>query len=368
MMIVTVLATAHRGYAVDVPQHVPARIGGVVTAAEPLTHNAGNAATGGIWRVHGPSGTAIRKIARPPSETPAGSPHWQTSDVPDHWNYWRREALAYTTGFAAEAYAGTGIVPPELLECVTRPDGALELWLAEATGAHGTSWSTARFRDFARRLGAGQARWAGRVPARQWLSRNWLRNYLGHGPAGAVWLRTDADYAHPLAALWPARELRALWEGREAVLRRAESAPRTLAHLDVWPTNLIADGDRTVLIDWAFVGEGALGEDVANLIVDSVTDGLIDAALLPEIEDAATEGYLEGLRDGGRPGDPDQVRRAIAACGAAKYSWFGPAVLGRMIRGQRGGQFYGAPVDDDVAELERLRGLVTMLTRWAAAS
>ncbi|WP_157239096.1 hypothetical protein [Catenuloplanes japonicus] len=339
---------------------------GTITRAEPLTHNAGNAATGGIWRVHGTRRTAIRKIARPPSATPTGSPNWQTSDVPDHWNYWRREALAYTTGFAAAAYDGTGIEPPELLEFVDRPDGAVELWLAEATGAHGPSWSPARFRLFARQLGAGQARWTDRVPAEPWLSRRWLRHYLAHGPSNIVWMRTDEDWTHPLAAHWPAAELRALWEHRDTVLRAAESAPRTLAHLDVWPTNVIADGDRTVLIDWAFVGDGALGEDISNLVIDSVTDGLIDAALLPEIEDAATTGYLEGLRDGGWHGDPDVVRHAIAACGAAKYSWFGPAVLGRMIRGQRGGNAYGAPLDDDVAELERLRGLVTMITRWAS--
>ncbi|MFI5842092.1 hypothetical protein ACIA8K_20500 [Catenuloplanes sp. NPDC051500] len=344
----------------------PAHIVGAVVSAEPLTHNSGNAATGGIWRVRGTTGTAIRKIARPPSATPTGSPNWQTSDVPDHWNYWRREATAYATGFAARAYPGTGITPPELLECVTRPDGAVELWLAEAHGAHGPSWSPARFRHFAHQLGAGQARWADRVPAEPWLSRNWLRNYLAHGPANVVWMRTDEDYAHPLAGLWPAAELRALWEGRHVLLRTAENAPRTLAHLDVWPTNLIADGDRTVLIDWAFTGDGALGEDIANLIIDSVTDGLIDAALLPEIEDSATEGYLEGLHDGGLRGSADTVRRAIAACGAAKYSWFGPAVLGNMIRGKRIGNAYGTPLDGDVAELERLRGLVTMITRWAS--
>jgi hypothetical protein len=28
-----------------------------------------------------------------------------TSDEPDHWNYWRREALAYGTGLAATVYA-----------------------------------------------------------------------------------------------------------------------------------------------------------------------------------------------------------------------------------------------------------------------
>src|SRR6185437_9328731 len=77
---------------------LPAGLGGRVDAVVPLVHNAGNAATGGIWRVTGPAGTAVLKVSRPPSPEPVGSPAWQTSDVPAHWNYWRREALAYTTG------------------------------------------------------------------------------------------------------------------------------------------------------------------------------------------------------------------------------------------------------------------------------
>jgi hypothetical protein len=46
---------------------------GTVEAVESLTHNAGNAATGGIWRVRGSAGTAIRKVFRPP-DRPADRP------------------------------------------------------------------------------------------------------------------------------------------------------------------------------------------------------------------------------------------------------------------------------------------------------
>jgi hypothetical protein len=346
-------------------QILPARLGGRVTVAEALTHNEGNAATGGIWRVRGPRGSAVLKVARPPSAAPAGSSAWPTSDDPRHWNYWKREVLAYTTGFAGSVYADAGIVAPELLADARRPDGSIELWLADMPGAPGVSWPVPRLGRFARQLGAAQARWAGRVPDQPWLSRRWLAQYLDDGPA------TGADgghWDHPVAAVWPAgvrERLRRLWVNRHTVLAGAEAVPRTVCHLDVWPTNLIDGGADTVLVDWSFAGEGGLGEDAANLIVDSVADGLIDAALLPDITAAVTDGYVEGLRDGGWRGDPDDVRRAIATFGSAKYCWFAPRVLVRVTRdGTFGHPQYGRDASGEAAML-RLRGLVTLLADWA---
>jgi len=85
------------------PVSVPPAIGGAVLAAEPLRHGQANAATGGIWRVRGPDGTAILKVARRPAGTdPAKG--FPTSDEPTHWNYWRRETFAYETGLAGTAW------------------------------------------------------------------------------------------------------------------------------------------------------------------------------------------------------------------------------------------------------------------------
>ncbi|MEV4513585.1 hypothetical protein AB0K00_32035 [Dactylosporangium sp. NPDC049525] len=352
-------------------QTLPAQLGGRIEAAEVLTHNQGNAATGGIWRVHGPTGSAVLKVARPPATVPVGSPAWQTSDEPTHWNYWQREALAYTTGFAASVYADAGIAAPAVLDVAHRPDGAIELWMADARGAPGMSWSVARLAHFARQLGAAQARWVGRVPELPWLSRRWLSQYLAEGPGRGVRTGGDEPWEHPAAAVWPAAvrdQLRRLWVQRHAVLAAAEASPRTVCHLDVWPTNLIEDGASTVLVDWSFTGEGGIGEDIANLIVDSVADGLMDAALLPDIAAAVTEDYIAGLRDGGWTGAPDTVRQAIAACGAAKYSWFAPMTLGRVIRdGTFGHPQYGRDTTGASALL-RLEGLVTLLADWARAT
>ncbi len=85
-----------------------------------------------------------------------------------------------------------------------------------------------------------------------------------------------------------------------------------------------------MVLDWSFTGEGAAGEDLANLVVDGFAAGLMDAPLLPEL---AHDG---GLRGGGWSGFADQVRATGGATGAAVYSWFGPAIVGRVIRDDLG--------------------------------
>jgi hypothetical protein len=347
---------------------LPAVLGAAVVAVEPLRHAQRNAAVAGIWRGRGTASSSVLKLATPPAPETA-SAAWPTSDEPAHWNYWRRETLAYSSQLAATAY-GDAITAPVLLEANPRPDGGVELWLADVSGAGGFDWPVPRLARFAYELGAGQARWAGRVPDTAWLSRRWLAQYLAEGPSRFVRV-DDADWDHPsVAAAWPAavrRQLRRLWAGRRRVLAAAEAAERTLCHLDVWPANLIDHAGTSVLLDWAFTGDGAVGEDVANLIVDSCADGLMDAALLPEIAESTTGRYLEGLRDGGWSGSDDAVRSAIAACGAAKYSWLGPARLASAVRDELGPSSYGQDTSA-VARMQRLSGVVVLIAGWAASA
>jgi hypothetical protein len=331
---------------------------------ELLLHNKGNPATGGVWRM--PDG-AVLKVARPAWLPPLHPVTWPTSDDPAHWNYWQREALAYRSGFAASVYAEAGIVPPALLRTAERPDGEIELWLAFADGAPGFSWPVARIASFARQLGRAQGAWAGRVPAEPWLSRRWLAQYLGQGPSTSVRLSPADEWRHPL---WPSDaldRLRAVWIARPSLVARCESVPRTLCHLDVWPSNLVEDGPTSVLLDWAFVGDGGIGEDAANLIVDSLADGLMDPAVLPALAEAVIVSYAAGLREGGWAGSDDEVRHWIMLFAVTKYSWFAPALLGRMMRdGTLGQGTYGKDTSGDRAMLSR-RGLITMLGDWAAA-
>ncbi|WP_051393465.1 hypothetical protein [Glycomyces arizonensis] len=326
---------------------------------EALQHNTVNEATGGIWRVTGPGGTAILKHATPGSGGPG---RWAASDDPHHWNYWKREYLAYTTGAAARYGEGTALSAPQLLAAAERPDGSAELWLEDVQGTAADRWDTGQFTHFARQLGAAQARHV-TGSEQAWHSRTWLRQYSGRNAFA------DIDWDHPTAARhWPGdlrAGLRAIWERRGELFDRAEALPQTLCHLDVWPMNLTCRGTDPVLLDWAFLGRGAVGEDIANLIADTFLDGLQPVALLAETEQAVTDAYRAGLTDAGYSGE--RLAEAIAVTGAAKYAWLAPTVLGRLTAGKPLDEStYEAEVGSgDDAVLERGRPIFAMFVRWA---
>lgn len=350
---------------------------------ERLTHGQLNAATGGVWRVTGPGGSAVLKLCAPgSSRTPDGADSpaapaigsaanpgsWATSPDPRHWNHWRREPLAYRDGLTTTAFGAAGIDSPGLLAADERPDGSFALWLEDVSGVPGSRWPVSRLADFGHALGAAQAPWTDRLPVHPWLSRRWLRQYVASKPIPA-----RLPWDHPVAvSVWPdtlRAGLRRMWERRDILLAAAESGPRTLCHLDVWPLNLIgADTGgtrRTVLLDWAFVGEGGIGEDIANLVPDCVADGLMPTELLPEISDTVIDAYLTGLRDGGHRADADVLRHSVAAAGAAKYCWLAPLMLIRLASGAPVGSPSYDVGGDDTAVLRRRIGLFEHLVSWS---
>ena len=77
------------------------------------------------------------------------------------------------------------------------------------------------------------------------------------------------------------------------------------------------DGDdQTVVIDWAFVGRGPIGADLNPLVWMGIALAGVGLDELQELEGIVFEGYLEGLREAGWQGDPQQVRLGYTAAGA----------------------------------------------------
>jgi len=121
-------------------------------------------------------------------------------------------------------------------------------------------------------------------------------------PQGNLSQALDADTTGPTLY----SEMHAFLETYTPSLERAIRPTR--AGVDIVPTdvrlNLFSRQTRqgqeqTVFLDWSQVGLGTYGEDIANLVLDSVWMLKIDYPMLVEFERLVWDGYLVGLRMSG---------------------------------------------------------------------
>lgn len=320
-----------------------------MTRREALRHNPLNAVTASVERVHLADGTTrVRKELRRPAAADTGP--WAGSDDPRHWNYWRREAEVYGSAAVRAGLRDTGLDLP-----AAEVEDRRVLWLEDVAGRAGTEFTLAEHERFAFALGRWQARDPLDAP---WTSRHFLRDYAASRPAPYELVDDDRAWDQPLVRdCWPPG-LRTGWARllahRERLLATMERLPRTFAHLDAWVSNEIARPDgRTVLLDWAFAGDGAVGEDAGNHIPDAAFDLFWPGDRIAELDAAVTAAYLAGLREAGRSGDPSEVRLGIVAS-CVKYVWLLPGMLARASATEHRAYHEVA----DAEQLYRQRGLV----------
>ena len=254
------------------------------------------AATAGVWLVRAGDDDAVLKVVR---LNPEGHPRWPAAAEPEHPYYWRREVCAYESGLLDRLPGG--VRAPHCRGRFERADGSVALWL-EALSKPVPS--VEGYGRAARSLGRMQGTLAAALPQERWLRRRWLRAYLD--------LRLELRGSRSAE--------------REQALRALEAGPQTFCHLDFYPANLFGDVDETILVDWAYCGIGALGEDPGNFVVDAILDGFVDALYGGDLERAVWHGYREGLADAGWAGDERAVRFAFTATPWLKFEWVPPAI------------------------------------------
>jgi aminoglycoside phosphotransferase (APT) family kinase protein len=96
------------------------------------------------------------------------------------------------------------------------------------------------------------------------------------------------------------------------VLGVYDRLPRVFVHRDAFRNNLLARGDRTVAVDWALAGPGHLGEDLYKMVNITLMFQR-SPCRARELDAAAFEGYLAGLRGAGWTGDARLARLGYAA-------------------------------------------------------
>ena len=254
----------------------------VACAAEPIATGTG-AATGAVTRLVGTARaggrehgfTMVRKEFRPLRS----GRHAAGAGDPRHWAYWRREPLAYASALLP---AGPGLAAPR---CYGVVDDVL--YLQDVRGAAESPHVAAR------RLGAWQA--ATPVPDVPWLAGHQLAQRLAVTDLD----RTTVDADPRLASIW---------SRRHDLLARLRDVPEALSHGDFHLGQLVAVDDVTVVLDWATLGAGPVGADLAHLALSTLDDLVAD--------------YLAGAAD---RFDPTEVlagyRATVALTGASRVHW-----------------------------------------------
>jgi hypothetical protein len=187
------------------------------------------------------------------------------------------------------------------------------------------TWPLERYGLAARHLGQFNGAYlVGRSwPDEPWLSTGRVRDWLAESEATLRNLRSLSQ--HRLVRLWfkgdsIERTLR-LWGEQAAFLEALDRLPRSLCHHDAFRRNLMArsglDGqDQTIAIDWAIMGTGTIGEEIATLVGMSLRYLEVDGSQAETLDDIVFEEYLRGLRDAGWDGDEKLVRFGFTASAA----------------------------------------------------
>ncbi|HSR35405.1 MAG TPA: hypothetical protein VLY63_32955, partial [Anaerolineae bacterium] len=247
---------------------------------------------------------------------------------PSAWNYYKREADAYQSGWLDDLPGG--LAAPRCFDVIEHPDGSCWMWLEDVADEIGSHWPLEHYGLVARHVGQLNGAYLVDIPLPSWpwLSSGWLRQVIQNSASALPLLRDSLD--HALIRRWmpgdAAQRYFCLWEERGVYLDALDRLSQTLCHFDIFRRNLFArrtaaGNYQTVAIDWAFSGRGALGEDLVPLVLGSVLFYEVGLDQAQALEEIAFESYLEGLRDAGWQGDPRQVRLGYAAAASLRYKF-----------------------------------------------
>ena len=224
-----------------------------------------------------------------------------------------RELAAYAS--EEVTHAVPGLTAPRLHAHQVGADGTITL-LLEDVGPD-RRWSPDDVLVAARHLGRLAGRWLGEVPAYPWLFQGWARHHsqLPALDAGRRLVRGHLASPPPELHDVTYADARVLLDTQERIHRSLDRLPQTLCHHDAARSNLFArrghDGPETVAIDWELVGPGAVGADLASLLLASVRRGDLSVDVLAELVEPAVDGYVAGMADLRRPVPRAQVRAGL---------------------------------------------------------
>ncbi|WP_171075347.1 phosphotransferase [Nonomuraea basaltis] len=280
-----------------------------VVRVEPIDHQSSTPSTGGLRRVAGTT-TCGREWSFIVKSLHSAR-HWPRLGMlpePVRAEFaaefpWRVEADIYRSGLPMPE----GMRLPRLYLIDDLGDDRLDLWLEDVRTASG-EWDLTRYAAAARALGRLAALRRVDPPASGVALRTYVMGRVVQGALPA--LRESETWSHPLIADHADPLLRmdldALARRIPALLDAAERLPKSMAHGDASPENLLVPADSPgefVAIDWGWQDPVPVGFDLGQLLVGLAHQGAIEPGELPAIHRTIETAYAQGLADEGMPAD-----------------------------------------------------------------
>jgi len=243
-------------------------------------------------------------------------------DEPSHWFNWQREAAAYRSGWLDDLPGG--IAAPCCFGVDDMLDGCYWLWLDEVQDDIGRKWPLEHYGVAARHLGQFNGAYLVREswPTHRWLSRKGIRRHIESSAPAIEQVRQfqGRPLVHRFLAHGVDDLLFHAWGDRHRWLDLLDRLPQSICHHDAFRRNMFAQRQadssfETVLIDWSYAGQGAIGAEVVPLVLGTVGFLEVDLSQARELERIVLDGYVQGLRDVGWQGAPWQVEMGYLASG-----------------------------------------------------
>jgi Phosphotransferase enzyme family len=248
---------------------------------------------------------------------------------PEGMNYWRREALAFSSGLLA-GWPGP-LVPVRCYGVDEASEDQVWIWLEarDGAGSH-AQWTIDQLAAAAYDFGALGAQWQSKLPDivhYPWLEQRWLHDWVAFVRLFAVdhFLEHDGcgndSPVETFLTTGTRQRIADLISDADDLLADFESLPHTLAHHDPQWSNLFAAAPdespaRTVVIDWGFCGMAPIGSDLGLHIGQNIMSWGIDQRRAAEHDQASTAAYVSGLQDYGWVGEVDSIKFARATAAA----------------------------------------------------
>lgn len=290
---------------------------------EDLGYATPNFTTAGVYHLHGYANvdharlpwSLILKIIQQDSGE---------KDEPQHYNYWKREALVLESGILKNL--PRSVQAPECYLVEDRQDGTIGLWMERVEGEAPASLK--QFEEVALRLGRfnGAYLTGKKLPDEEWICKSWLKSWT---TASRMYAPDIAAYASRLhkkheADIWGWYQDFNGQIGNH--LNALQALPRVLAHQDLSQMNMLlarkaAHDEPLMLIDWQFMSISGTGEDLGKLYGVNMSLGIIPVSGYTGFGEALFNAYIKGLRETGWRGMEPQARYGYCISTALRSVW-----------------------------------------------